>query len=441
MLYLEDYVEMIEHVPQDIRDRLTEMRELDLHVQNALDNIETRTTDYFNLMKKSKVENPDSEYQGICSEYGKALENSTEKINIATQMEEQMQRHVRKLEAELNKFKFELEADTPGLTEELEKRSLQLDEVAQPMASSSGTSRSATSSKNIRRNAAANTAPDLSLTLTPNMVRTNSDSAFFSQQMSRSGLASPALNGGGLPSQPVFSPEHTAGFADGSFAFASTPRTGQSKNRHQSAAVAASTTSLVPHARKTPSASTVVPSATASVPVGVMLPASDSKIDVLGAALASGSAHVKKHKSKKRLKSQTLTSTLANMNVSASTLPHPSSSFVSGVDSATHSPGQVQQQQMAAAAATAQADWNAPAAVDPNIDPSEAEKLYCICNQISYGDMVACDNPTCPIEWFHYPCVNLSSEPVGKWYCPKCAPLVANPKTKKKHHHHRSTTS
>ena len=30
MLYLEDYLECIEHLPHDLRDRFTEMRELDL---------------------------------------------------------------------------------------------------------------------------------------------------------------------------------------------------------------------------------------------------------------------------------------------------------------------------------------------------------------------------------------------------------------------------
>lgn len=33
----------------------------------------------------------------------------------------QMQRHMRKLDAELNKFKWELEADNPGITEVLEQ--------------------------------------------------------------------------------------------------------------------------------------------------------------------------------------------------------------------------------------------------------------------------------------------------------------------------------
>lgn len=48
------------------------------------------------------------------------------------------------------------------------------------------------------------------------------------------------------------------------------------------------------------------------------------------------------------------------------------------------------------------------------------DKKYCLCHNVSYGDMVACDNSNCPFEWFHWSCVGLKSEPNGKWYCPVC---------------------
>ncbi len=48
------------------------------------------------------------------------------------------------------------------------------------------------------------------------------------------------------------------------------------------------------------------------------------------------------------------------------------------------------------------------------------EKTYCLCHNVSYGDMVACDNDNCPYEWFHWSCVGLKSEPNGTWYCPVC---------------------
>lgn len=36
MLYLEDYLELIEHLPSDLSERLTDMREMDLQVCNYL---------------------------------------------------------------------------------------------------------------------------------------------------------------------------------------------------------------------------------------------------------------------------------------------------------------------------------------------------------------------------------------------------------------------
>ncbi|KAI7862601.1 hypothetical protein BDF14DRAFT_1523090 [Spinellus fusiger] len=56
-----------------------------------------------------------------------------------------------------------------------------------------------------------------------------------------------------------------------------------------------------------------------------------------------------------------------------------------------------------------------------DIDPNEPR--YCYCNQVSFGDMVACDGENCEKEWFHYICVGLIEPPAGKWFCNEC--LVA----------------
>ncbi|XP_060844638.1 inhibitor of growth protein 4-like [Rhopalosiphum padi] len=60
-----------------------------------------------------------------------------------------------------------------------------------------------------------------------------------------------------------------------------------------------------------------------------------------------------------------------------------------------------------------------PAAViDMPVDPNEPK--FCLCNQVSFGEMIGCDNPDCTIEWFHFVCVKLTTKPKGKWFCPKC---------------------
>jgi len=68
-------------------------------------------------------------------------------------------------------------------------------------------------------------------------------------------------------------------------------------------------------------------------------------------------------------------------------------------------------------------------AVEEIIDPDEP--TYCLCDQISFGEMILCDNDLCPIEWFHFSCVTLTTKPKGKWFCPNCRgerPNVMKPK-------------
>lgn len=74
-------------------------------------------------------------------------------------------------------------------------------------------------------------------------------------------------------------------------------------------------------------------------------------------------------------------------------------------------------------------DTPPPVDDDNTIDPDEP--TYCLCDQISYGEMILCDNDLCPIEWFHFSCVSLSTKPKGKWFCPKCRgdrPNIMKPK-------------
>ncbi|KAL0376872.1 UNVERIFIED_CONTAM: PHD finger protein ING1 [Sesamum calycinum] len=81
-----------------------------------------------------------------------------------------------------------------------------------------------------------------------------------------------------------------------------------------------------------------------------------------------------------------------------------------------------------AAAAAATAANSTSMELDLPVDPNEP--TYCFCNQVSYGEMVACDNPDCKIEWFHYGCVGLKEQPKGKWYCSDCVGTQRRRKTR-----------
>ena len=57
---------------------------------------------------------------------------------------------------------------------------------------------------------------------------------------------------------------------------------------------------------------------------------------------------------------------------------------------------------------------------DDGISPDEPR--YCLCGDVSWGTMIACDNEDCEKEWFHLSCVGLDGLPPRrtKWYCPDC---------------------
>lgn len=127
MLYLEDYLELIEHLPQELRDRFTDIRERDLQVHNSTEQLREQVKKFFAEAKKLKPEQRQCEHDRLIADYQNTMKYADDKVLITTQMHEIMIKLVQRLETELEKFKLELEADHAGITEELEKRSLELD--------------------------------------------------------------------------------------------------------------------------------------------------------------------------------------------------------------------------------------------------------------------------------------------------------------------------
>ncbi|CAN4090984.1 unnamed protein product [Withania somnifera] len=85
---------------------------------------------------------------------------------------------------------------------------------------------------------------------------------------------------------------------------------------------------------------------------------------------------------------------------------------------------------LATAAAAIVTAGATPSGMDLDLPVDPNEPTYCFCNQVSYGEMVACDNPNCKIEWFHYGCVGLKEQPKGKWFCADCAGMQKKRKGK-----------
>ena len=96
---------------------------------DQIDRLEERENIFFNDCKKKliKTEDKEVEFVKIKEDYKKAIEDATEKVQVAEECYGLVDRYLRKLDEELHKFKMELEADNRGITEILEKQSLEMD--------------------------------------------------------------------------------------------------------------------------------------------------------------------------------------------------------------------------------------------------------------------------------------------------------------------------
>ncbi|XP_059672662.1 inhibitor of growth protein 3 isoform X2 [Gavia stellata] len=372
MLYLEDYLEMIEQLPMDLRDRFTEMREMDLQVQNAMDQLEQRVNEFFMNAKKNKPEWREEQMTSIKKDYYKALEDADEKVQLANQIYDLVDRHLRKLDQELAKFKMELEADNAGITEILERRSLELDTPSQPVNNHHAHSHTPVEKR--KHN------PSSHHSATDHVPEKK-----FKSEALLSTLTSDA------------SKENTPGSGAGAITMA--------------AAQAVQATAQMKEGRRTSSLKASYEAfKNNDFQLGREFSLSRDSTGYSSSALAS-----------------TLTQTLSSSttdsrsgrkskNNNKSSSQQSSSSSSSSSLSSCSSSSALAQELSQQTAVIPESDSNSQ--VDWTYDPNEPR--YCICNQVSYGEMVGCDNQDCPIEWFHYGCVGLTEAPKGKWYCPQC---------------------
>ncbi|XP_019398983.1 PREDICTED: inhibitor of growth protein 3 isoform X3 [Crocodylus porosus] len=372
MLYLEDYLEMIEQLPMDLRDRFTEMREMDLQVQNAMDQLEQRVNEFFMNAKKNKPEWREEQMTSIKKDYYKALEDADEKVQLANQIYDLVDRHLRKLDQELAKFKMELEADNAGITEILERRSLELDTPSQPVNNHHAHSHTPVEKRKHNPSSHHSTADHV-------------PEKKFKSEALLSTLTSDA------------SKENTPGSGAGAITMA--------------AAQAVQATAQMKEGRRTSSLKASYEAfKNNDFQLGREFSLSRDSSGYSSSALAStltqtlGSSNTDSRSGRKSKNNNKSSSQQSSSSSSSSSLSSCSSS------SALAQELSQQTAVIPESDSNNQADWT----YDPN------EPRYCICNQVSYGEMVGCDNQDCPIEWFHYGCVGLTEAPKGKWYCPQC---------------------
>ncbi|VVC92108.1 unnamed protein product [Leptidea sinapis] len=354
MLYLEDYLEMIEHLPQELRDRFTEMREMDLSVQNNMDTLERRVRTLFGSCRRGDVntDQADTEFSDIRKGYNKTLEEADEKVVLANQMYDLVDRYIRRL----------------GITELLEKRSLDLDTNTNHNTSS-GNSHYKENRYRIKaekRRESWNNRDSRSHASNGNMSRT--DSAIQAALGRDSyGLGHAGSTIAAAASQAIAATQQASYEAvTGELPHHALHQAHQSHHSHH------------PHHSHHDHGHSVVAGHGQTVTVHGHHTTSHGH--------SGSSSSNRRHNKQKYGRVATVRRRRGSR----------------GTQAGGSKPGRVEE--------VLEEEWT----YDPN------EPRYCICNQVSYGDMVACDNHDCPYEWFHYPCVGITAPPKGKWYCPQC---------------------
>jgi len=461
MLYLEDFLECIEHLPQDLRDRFTEMRESDLKVQNSLDRLEERSKCFFADCKKNKQKEwRDSEFEKLKGEYDKVVEEADDKVQLGNHIYDLVERYVRRLDQELLKYKMELEADNAGITEQLEQKCLK-EMAASQQASSLNHKNDRRKDGSRRKGRVADTQGISTIAASSLIPSTVSCFDMDSSRASSPGLPSDSTEpSGSRPSSRNFSsaPHQLASALNlvaASETNGSMPITGPetkkietgSSSAHQlnyntfgvsnpaiaaAASQAIAATTHMQQGRRTSSLKASYEALRRAEDL-----AKDLVFGNVPGSCSTGSTNAygpnafvtetAKPPKPKKIRPNSSHPSDGNLHISLG-VTHSSGSndlfrnnmddFFVGEDESTRGVDLVGETELQPVES---GDWA--------YDPNEDTQRYCICNQVSYGEMVGCDNNECPIEWFHYGCVGLTHAPKGKWFCPQC---TANMKRKKR---------
>ncbi|CAB4069999.1 ING3 [Lepeophtheirus salmonis] len=378
MLYLEDYLEMIEHLPSELRDRFTEMREMDLSIELIV--WKNGKKSFF--LRIANAIAPPKEKTNLLKfvkSTRKVGEEASEKISIAEDCYSLVDRYLRKLDQELHKFKLELEADNRGITEK---------------------NRFPRKHNRKYHSTNAHTSPLNALSLGPSQLtdRKNNHYSGLVEGMIGSSTDSSPLNQTTIPLQHMATQQLVPG-----------RRTSSLKASYEAINLGVQAHEFSIGRELAGAAQNAIAATALGQPVSSI-------------GEGSGNNPAKRQKISKRSSTVTSDSTpqqvldVVNGGGGSSSLvdePLLDPSLIGGNSPST--------EELLSAGSSQDQEWN--------YDPSEPR--YCICNQVSYGDMVACDNQDCPYEWFHYPCVTITAPPKGKWYCPTCSANMARRKGRK----------
>lgn len=335
MLYLEDYLEMIEQLHHDLRYQFSFMRDLDATVAQETSLAQQEIGAFCEKAKTLTREEWAPNQATILESFKRTMEIADEKVNLSSTLHASVSRYLQKLEKELGKFKAELEADNEGITEVLEQMAMKEPEPPE----------------------------------SPKPLKKKSSSGFDSSA---------------FDTLSDYEIENTGNGFEGLDDYRLLYDDMNNETNSPQSVISDLSSDLMHYVRKRKREQPGEQNCSSNIS-NISVTPTDPRM----------------HNPLKKKRPAMLGPGSGNM-AGPDGIPHPSN----GSQIRLNKKLEYQSSQE-----VFEVDWQY---VDPN------EPRYCICNQVSYGDMVGCDNPSCPIEWFHYPCVDLHDAPKGKWYCPPC---------------------
>ncbi|KAK0394729.1 hypothetical protein QR680_000903 [Steinernema hermaphroditum] len=366
MQFLDDYIELLDNVPAEVRERFEEMRRLDELNNQATLEYERKCSEYITLSRQ-RTPGERSEAKKILDEMLKAIRHrGSQKVLMADQMYEMMKKYEERLTKESVLYKYELEADNPGITEQIEGRFSQTVRSYKPIRGEK--------KKRGRKPGSVNRPNVLTGSNGPLLENGNHIAQILLGDLTN-GHSSTMENGRNgkdenLPRRKPISPGMT---------MASIQRQSRERSHSRSRGSRAST----PGIKANPLANGVNPAASP-----LLMNASESR-----------------HGRPRKLTSRAQEMIINRLENRIGRPP--------GSGSTAHRPAEFVHN-------------GPPEPMRTEVGEEDNDlRTWCICEEKSYGEMVACDGKQCPYEWFHYHCVNVTEPPKGTWLCPHCRQQAA----------------
>ncbi|XP_077009491.1 inhibitor of growth protein 5 isoform X3 [Tamandua tetradactyla] len=113
-MYLEHYLDSIENLPCELQRNFQLMRELDQRTEDKKAEIDILAAEYISTVKTLSPDQRVEHLQKIQSAYSRCKEYSDDKVQLAMQTYEMVDKHIRRLDADLARFEADLKDKMEG---------------------------------------------------------------------------------------------------------------------------------------------------------------------------------------------------------------------------------------------------------------------------------------------------------------------------------------